>query len=148
MGRELKETERNVNRNQAQPQTDEVSRKIVISGPMPDNRETQAMTITSVRIRGTEIGSMTGIEKGVVSIEHREDLKPTSEIPIPILTEVKHRGEWDLQEGVMSLLGIERKGATTRVALKIQKIQSPGTGGTKRGEVLAGQSVTGIGAGK
>lgn len=119
MDKELKEKERNVIRNPAQPRNDEVSRMTAISGPMPDNRETQAMTITSVRIKRMEIGSMTGIERVGVNIERREDLRATGETLMPTLTEVMHRGVLDLQEGAMSPLGIERKAETKTVALKI-----------------------------
>lgn len=148
MDRVWKETERNVTRNRAQPRTDEVSRMTAISGPMSDNREIQAMTITSVRIKRVEIGSMTGIERVGVSLEGREDLRTIGEMQKPMLTEAMHCGVLDLQEGAMSPLGIERKVATKMVALKMQKMQSPGIGGTRRGEVLAGQSVTGIEVGK
>lgn len=148
--RELSETERNVTRSRPQPRTDEVSRMTVISGQMLDNRETLAMTITSVHIKRMEIGSMTGTERVGVSIERREDLRTTGEMPMqmPMLMGVMHHGVLDLQEGAMSPLGIERKVATKTLVLKIQKMQSPGIGGTKRGEVLAGQSVTGIEVGK
>ncbi len=145
--RELKEKERNVIRNWAQPRNDEVSRMTVISGPMPDNREIQAMTTTNVRIIRMEIGSMTGIERVRVSIERREGSRATGET-MPMLTEVMHRDVLGLQEGVMSPLGLERKVATKTVALKSQKMGSPEIGGIKRGEVLAGQSVTGIEVGK
>lgn len=148
MGRELKETERNVTPNRAQPRTDEVSRMTAISGPMFGNRGTQVMTITGVRIRRMEIVSMNGIERLGVSIERIEDLRTTSEMLIPTLAEVMHRGVVVPQEGAMSPLGIERKVAIETAALKIRKIQSPGNGRIKRGEVLAGQSVTGIEVGK
>ena len=91
---------------------------------------------------------MTGIERVGVSIERREDLRTTGEMSMPMLTEVMHCGVLGLQEGAMSPLGIERKVTTKTLALKFQKMQSPGIGGTKRGEVLAGQSVIGIEVGK
>ena len=147
MHRELKEKERNVTRNWAQPRSDEASRTTVIFGPMSDNREIQAMTTTSVRIIRMEIGSMTGIERVRVSIERREGSRATGATML-MLTQVMHRDVLDLQEGVMRPLGIERKVATKTVGLKSQKMGSPGIGGTKRGEVLAGQSVTGIEVGK
>ena len=145
--RESKKTERNVTRDQPQPRNDEASRRTVISGPMFDNREIQAITITSVHIKRTEM-SMNGIERVAVSRERREDLRTTDEMLILMLMEVTHRGVLDLEEGAMSRLGIERKIATRTVALKSQKMQSPGIGGTKRGEVLAGQSATGIVVGR
>ena len=96
MDKELKEKERNVTQNPAQPRNAEVSRMIAIYGPMPDNRETQAMTITTVRIKRMEIGSLTETERVGVSIECREDLRATGETLMPTLTEVMHRGVLDL----------------------------------------------------
>lgn len=148
MDRKLKETERNVTRNRAQPRLDEVSRTTAISGQTSDSREILAMKITSVHIKRMEIGSMTGIERVGVNIGRREDLRTIDEMPMPMLMEVMHRGALDLQGGATSPLGIERKVATKKVALRIQRMQSPGIGGTKRGEVLAGQSVTGIEVGR
>lgn len=67
---------------------------------------------------------------------------------MPTVTEVMHRGAMDLQEGAMSPLGVERKVATKTVTLTIQKMQKLGNGGTKRDEVLAGQSVIGTEVGE
>lgn len=67
---------------------------------------------------------------------------------MPTVTEAMHRGAMDLQEGATSPLGIEKKVATRTVTLKTQKMQNLGIGGTKRDEVLAGQSVTGIEVGE
>ena len=119
-----------------------------IFGPMLDNREMRAMKITSVRIRRMGIGSMIKIERRGVNIEHREGLRTTGERPMPILMAVMHPGVPDPQEGAMSPLGIERKVVTKKVALKIQKMQITGIGGTKREEVLAVQTVIGIEVGK
>lgn len=122
MVRELKETARSVTRSRAQPRTDEVSRMTATSGPMSDNKEIQAMTITSVPTRRMEIGNMTGTESVGVSIDRREDLRITGEMLTRMLTEVMHRGVLDLQEGAMRPLGIEKKVATKTLAQKIQKM--------------------------
>lgn len=146
--RGLKETERDVTRNLAQSRIDEASRTTAISGPMPDNREIQAMKITNVRIKRTGIGIMIGIERGDENIGLKEDLRTTGERLMPMLMAVMHHGVLDPQEGVMSPLGIERKVVTKTVALKILKMESPEIGGTKKEEVLAVQSVTGTEVGK
>lgn len=80
MGIELKEMGRNVARSWVQPRIDEVSRMIAISGPMPANREIQAMKTTSVRIKRMETGTMTGIERVDVIIERKEYLRTTREM--------------------------------------------------------------------
>ena len=91
---------------------------------------------------------MTGIERVDVITGRKEDLRITREMPMLTVTEVMHRDVMDLQEGAMRPLGIEKKVVTKTVTLKIQKMQNLGIGGTKRGEVLAGQSVTGIEVGE
>ncbi len=148
MDRDLKETGRNLTRNRAQPKTDEVSKMTAISGPTPDNREIQAMTTMSVRIKRMEIETMTEIGRVCVSIEHKEGSRTIGEMPMPKLTEVMHHDVMDLQEGAMSPRGIEMKVATETMALKTRKMQNLGTGGTKRGEVFAGQSETGVEVGE
>ena len=80
---------------QEQPRTDEVLRMTATSGPMPANKEINPMTITSVRIKRTAIGTMIEIERVDVSIESREYLKIIGEIPMPMLTEAMYLGVMD-----------------------------------------------------
>ena len=144
MDKELKETQRDVTRSWERPRTDEVSRMTAIFGPTSDNREIKAMTTTSVRIKGMEIGTMTERKRVDVSTERKEDLTVIGEMLTPKLMAVMHPGVMDSQGGAMSPPGIEKRVAIKTVALKTQKMQNLGIGGTKREEVFAGQSVTGI----